>query len=79
MRGRMDGMNESEAVAKAREVIFAKTGVDAEPHSVEFKSVGGRHRWSMHFPGHIVIVNDDTGEVAGVFESHPNKPPWERS
>jgi hypothetical protein len=78
MRGRMGGMNESEAVAKAREVIFAKTGVDADPDSIEFRSVGGRRRWTAYYQGHILIVNDKTGEVS-VFEAHPNTPPWKRS
>jgi hypothetical protein len=67
MRGRMAGMTESEAVAKAREVMFAKTGVNADPDSIEFKSVGGGCRRTAHYPGHT-FVNDKIGEVSA-FES----------
>jgi hypothetical protein len=78
MRGRIGGMDESEAVAKAREVMLAKTGVDAAPDSIEFTSVGGRRRWTAQYQGHIFVVNDKSGEVSA-FESQPNTPPWKRS
>lgn len=42
MRGRISGMNESEARAKARAVIFAKTGVNTDPDSTVFKNIGGQ-------------------------------------
>jgi hypothetical protein len=74
----MSGMDESDAVAKAREVVFAKTGVNTEPESIAFTSVGGRPRCTAHFKGHILVVNAKTGEVS-LFESDPNTPPWMRS
>jgi hypothetical protein len=73
----MGGMSESEAVIKAREVMYAKTGVDADPDSIEFKSIGGRRRWTAFYSGYILTVNDETGLVS-VFQAHPNTPPWQR-
>ena len=54
MRGRIIGMNESEARAKARAVIFAKTGVNTDPDSTVFKNIGGRRAWKAFYgPQHF--------------------------
>ena len=70
-------MDKSEAERKAREVLRSMTGVDVPADSIDFKSVGGRRRWTVffgrdHFPrpriaadgeGFTMIVDDNTGEV----------------
>jgi hypothetical protein len=70
-------MDELEAKAKAREVIRTITGVDTDPDSIDFESVGGRRRWTAFFSrdhfvaqrtlaggtGYTLLINDDNGEV----------------
>jgi hypothetical protein len=72
-----NNMDKSEAEKKAREVLRSITGVDAAADSIEFKSVGGRRRWTVFFgrdhfvaqrvaidgEGYTLVVNDTTGEV----------------
>jgi hypothetical protein len=51
---RVAGMNEADAIAKARAIVFARTGVDADPDTIEFKSIGGQRYWTAYYgPRHF--------------------------